>query len=352
MTTLTTSGIGRRPDDDGLEPLAGLRVEPAAGPAGDRRLGSRPRISVRAAASGAGRRRSRRSASAVEAGRAEDGEDDRALGAERPGPAGEADLVDARAVASDPRFVGVQFRPESSVSGARSAVASSGRAPRDPGRRPAREPSVVHGAGRVERRRRPPPQAASATSERRRAGANAGSRASREHGRQRSRRAPRCAPAAARGASVAPGTGVPVRCAACARPSTPAERDEGAIALADGRGVPFRLRRPAIEPGDTWGVGHGTGNGHSCRGGSGREIPDPDHEPSNWTSANRPGGPSGRQRLSLELHPRHRSPSGIGGRSRVSGGRAVGRVRRSGRGRVAASGAPAGRSRADRDRPG
>src|SRR4051812_18783044 len=40
-----------------------------------------------------------------------------------------------------------------------------------------------------------------------------------------------------------------------------------------GAAIVFVLRHPAIEPGDTWGVGHGLGNGHPLRGGSRREIP-------------------------------------------------------------------------------
>ena len=78
----------------------------------------------------------------------------------------------------------------------------------------------------------------------------------------------------------------------------------------------FCPRHPAIEPGATWGVGHGTGNGHSTRGGSGRRIPGPVHEPNNWTSANRPG-----DRRGGSSHPNSSascSPSVIGGRSRFS----------------------------------
>src|SRR4029079_10238178 len=116
--------------------------------------------------------------------------------------------------------------------------------------------------------------------------------------------------------ALAPGTGVRVSVHLCAQPSTARKRDEGAIALAEWPAVLFDLRHPAIVSGDTWGVGHGTGNGHPPGGGSGREIPDLAHEPSNWSSANRPddrrGGSSHRNSSAS------RSPSGIGGRSRVS----------------------------------
>src|SRR5215208_6539570 len=78
----------------------------------------------------------------------------------------------------------------------------------------------------------------------------------------------------------------------------------------------FLLRHPAIHSGATWGVGHGTGNGHPLRGGSGRETPDPVHEPSNWSSANRPDDRRGGR--TYRTSSASWSPSGIGGRSRIS----------------------------------
>ena len=75
-------------------------------------------------------------------------------------------------------------------------------------------------------------------------------------------------------------------------------RDERRIALPPDRGVPFCLRRPAIELGATWGVGHGTGAVVQLEEGSRWTIPVQVHEPSNRMTASRPGGPSGRQRSS------------------------------------------------------
>ncbi len=89
------------------------------------------------------------------------------------------------------------------------------------------------------------------------------------------------------------------------------KRDEGAIAPHAGSGRTFWARHPAIEPGGPWGVGHGNGDGLSFRGGSGRSIPDPDHEPSNWSSANRPGDRRGGS--SHRIHPRHGRPPVSGG---------------------------------------
>ena len=44
MTTLTVSGIGRRPDLDRLHPVAGLGVEPVPRPAGERHRGAREQV--------------------------------------------------------------------------------------------------------------------------------------------------------------------------------------------------------------------------------------------------------------------------------------------------------------------
>jgi hypothetical protein len=81
-------------------------------------------------------------------------------------------------------------------------------------------------------------------------------------------------------------------------------------------GSTFHLRRNAIIPGTTWGVGHGSGDGlrfsMTVRA---PRIPDPDHEPSNHgLSASRPGPRYGR------AHPGSfiRAPSIA---LRVSGGR-------------------------------
>ncbi len=82
-------------------------------------------------------------------------------------------------------------------------------------------------------------------------------------------------------------------------------------------GRTFCPRHPAIDPGDTWGVGHGTGNGLSTRGGSDRSIPDPVYDPSNWSSANRPGDRRGGS--SHRIHQRHGRPPVSGGDLRVSG---------------------------------
>ena len=267
------------PDDDRLEPLPGLRVEAVARPARDHRLPTAP--------TDLGPRRRRVGALGVEGGQVvgveaggpEDREDGRPLGPERPRPAGEADLLDAERCARQPRFVTVQFRPESSVSGAASMVTRAGRAPRGPGRRPARgrrscsgpvgsndggRPAALQAAARGGR-----PASTKRRSEPAESSSHGHPRVARSH---RSRR-PRV---------VRPGTWYerPGRCAA--RPTIDApDRDEGAIALATGSGVTFCLRRPAIEPGNTWGVGHGTGTVvGSRRFESG--IPGPVHEPSNW----------------------------------------------------------------------
>ncbi len=100
----------------------------------------------------------------------------------------------------------------------------------------------------------------------------------------------------------------------CARPSTTPKRDKGAIAL-DRK----------------WGVNssHATPRNREIPGASVTEldtdirpeevrderIPGPAHEPSNWSSANRPGDRRGgsNHRLSSASW----SPSGIGGRSRI-----------------------------------
>ena len=258
MTTLTTSLGRRRPDDDGLDPLAGLRVEPVAPAARRSSAADWPVISVRAAAVGA---------LGVEVGqrvgvrpvRPEDREDRRPLGPERPGPAGEADLGDARATPATPRFVDRAVAPGVERLGRRAPVASSGPAPRDPGRRPGRgrRPCTApvgsnDGGGAA---------AAGDERERRRRAARRPTRTGPGHGRQGSRES-RATPPSRGWCVLAPGTSVPVLVRPCARPSTRPNRDEGAIALVDGPGVAFCLRHPAIEPGDTWGVGHGTGNGH------------------------------------------------------------------------------------------
>ena len=58
---------------------------------------------------------------------------------------------------------------------------------------------------------------------------------------------------------------------------------------------------------------------------SSRWISDLDHEPSNWTSANRPGGPSGRQDLSRRFIQRIDRPSVSEGDRRVFGSGHMGR---------------------------
>ena len=78
----------------------------------------------------------------------------------------------------------------------------------------------------------------------------------------------------------------------------------------------------------------------------GRGIPDPAHEPSNWSSANRPGGPSGRQRSSLgSIHQRQGRPPVSGGDRRVSGDRP--RRRSGGVGRRSRRPASGGRAATD-----
>ena len=164
------------------------------------------------------------------------------------------------------------------MSGRAVAVASSGRAPRGPGRR--RAPSRRRCTARSGRTTRPAPRrtrqpTGAATSERATAieAAAGTSCASRTRGR------PTRAPG---GARLAPGTCVPV--GARVRPTIDPGPSGTRVPLPRrrARAVMFCLRRPAIEPGNTWGVGHGTGNGRSTRGGSRRAIPDPDHEPNNW----------------------------------------------------------------------
>ena len=117
MTTLTTSGSAtarRRPTGD----LRGRRVE-SDGPAGRRWSGCDSPLIFGPCRGLGGRREEGGQVVGIEAGRAEDGQDDGPLGAERPRPAREADLFDPerrerpeparRAVAS--RIEGLGRRP-------------------------------------------------------------------------------------------------------------------------------------------------------------------------------------------------------------------------------------------------
>ena len=154
---------------------------------------------------------------------------------------------------------------------------------------------------------------------------------------------------------------------ACARPSTPARTGKGCHCPGPRTGLMFCLRRPAIEPGTTWGVGHGTGDGHASRGrfevGRSRirftsRI--------TGSSASRPGGPSGRQQLiassliqrtnALRYRGAFSRPAQSpgqaerpGARRSRSGGRGAGP--RAGRGRPGRPGRPP-RVRVARDGPG
>ena len=120
-----------------------------------------------------------------------------------------------------------------------------------------------------------------------------------------------------------------------------------------GRGVVFRVRRPAIEPGETWGVGHGTGHGRSTEEGSDRGIPGPAHEPSNWFFGQQAWWTVGTAALIARAHSSATgSPSGIGGRFRVRAGSSVrGEIRPCDRA-DRRSGGRARTTRAGRGRPG
>ena len=125
---------------------------------------------------------------------------------------------------------------------------------------------------------------------------------------------------------LTPGTGVPGPVRRRARPSAMPNRDERRIAPRLDRGVPFCLRRPAIELGTTWASVTEPGAVAHLEEGSRWTIPVQVHEPSNRMTASRPGGPSGRQSSSASSLSATTKPSGIGGLRRICEQRsAVGR---------------------------
>ena len=174
-------------------------------------------------------------------GRREDGEDDRRL-PERPGAAGEPDLVDP----------GRGQRPEvlrrcssgpSRASRARRRDTSSGSAPRAPGRRPGRSrrrctaPVGSNEAAGARRTRRARPRARRRARQRA-ARSRRGTRARRSLGHEAScdRLAPSVPDAPAGGASAAPGTTRPGPVRGCARPKCPADSGQGSHCRAAGSG--------------------------------------------------------------------------------------------------------------------
>ena len=239
----------------------------------------------------------------------------------------------------------MQFRPESSGSGAARRWKVVGTAPRGPGRRPAREPSTVHGPRRVERwrRRRRSSRRARATTARARRAARTGPgepRRSRRIGASpRARRAGRCV--------AAPGTGVPVRCA-----GAPDHR-----ACPDGTRVPLPAPRtgPSVLPTPTRDrTGNEPGASVTEQGTDvvsrkvRARIPGPVHEPSNWALGHQAWWTVGtaaliRSFIQRTIALRYRGAiSRSGDRSRRSAREAV-VVRRSGPAAPASGGRGAGR---------
>ena len=164
-----------------------------------------------------------------QARRGEHGERQRPLGTERPGPAAEAKLLDARGRQRARCASGEQLRPESSVPGAASWKVFGMRASSS-GYAPGADPSAVQAPGRIEgcgaahRRSRPA-----------RAARTGGWRRGRTWGARRE--AYPCSAERARSGVVRRCTwyGRPGVVRACARPSTLPPGDKGAIALTRGR---------------------------------------------------------------------------------------------------------------------
>ena len=186
----------------------------------------------------------------------EDGQRQRPLGPEGPCPAAEAQLPDARGRQQAHRLgravaAGIDRPRRGIVEGPRDAgLEVRIRAGRRPvGRAGTRR---IEGRGAVRRRSRPARAARGGAWRRGRTG-------------EARREAYPCSAERARRGVVRGCTwyGRPGVVRARARPSGLSPGGQGSHCRLSGPGLMFWVRRPAIEPGTSWGVGHGTGNGLS-----------------------------------------------------------------------------------------